>query len=109
VKVRLVVVTLVVIGLFINIAWAAGDVAAGQKAFTEKCANCHGAKGEGKDAIAKVMKIEFKPLGSKDVQAMTDADLKKTIADGMGKMKPVTGVNAKMADDIVSFVRTLKQ
>jgi hypothetical protein len=55
------------------------------------------------------MKVEFKPLGSKDVQARTDADLKKIITDGVGKMKPVTGVNAKTADDIVSFVRTLKQ
>jgi cytochrome c len=109
VKFRLVLITVVVAGLFINMAWAAGDVAAGQKAYTEKCANCHGAKGEGKDAIAKVMKVELKPLGSKDVQAHSDAELKKIITDGMGKMKAVTGVNAKMADDIVSFVRTLKQ
>ncbi len=43
----------------------------------------------------------------KEVQAKSDADLKKTILEGAGKMKPVKDVDAKSADDIVSYLRTL--
>ena len=34
----------------------AADVAAGNDLFAKKCANCHGAAGEGKDAIARCFK-----------------------------------------------------
>jgi mono/diheme cytochrome c family protein len=107
-KIRLLFVSFVIIVMFVNVTWGA-DVAAGKKAYAEKCASCHGANGEGKDTIAKVMKIEFKHLGSKEVQAKSDADLKKIITEGTGKMKPVKDVNAKMADDLVAYIRTLKQ
>ena len=56
-----------------------------------------------------MMGVTQKPLTSKEVQAKSDADLKKVIMEGQGKMKPVTGVTAKQADDIVAYVRTLKQ
>ena len=85
----------------------AADTAAGKDLFAKKCANCHGAAGEGKDAIAKMFQVEMKPLDSKEVQAKTDADLKKGILEGTGKMKPVKDVDAKSADDIVAYVRTL--
>jgi mono/diheme cytochrome c family protein len=85
----------------------AADVAAGKDLFAKKCANCHGAAGEGKDAIAKMFQVEMKPLASKEIQAKSDADLKKTILEGTGKMKPVKDVDAKNADDIVTYLRTL--
>jgi mono/diheme cytochrome c family protein len=88
---------------------AAGDAAAGKEVYTKKCASCHGAGGEGKDTIAKMLKVEFKHLGSKEVQAKTDADLKKEILEGGGKMKPVKDVDAKAADDVVTYLRTLKK
>ncbi len=81
--------------------------AEGKAVYASKCASCHGANGEGKDAIAKMMKVEMKPLSSKEVQGMSDGDLKKVILEGKGKMKPQT-VSAKQADDVVAFVRTLK-
>src|SRR5262245_19991182 len=89
--------------------FAAGDAAAGKDLYMKKCASCHGQAGEGKDAIAKTLKVEFRHLGSKEVQASSDADLKKYITEGSGKMKPVKDVDAKQADDIVAFVRTLKK
>jgi mono/diheme cytochrome c family protein len=85
----------------------AADTSAGKDLFAKKCANCHGAVGEGKDAIAKMFQVEMKPLASKEVQAKTDADLKKGILEGTGKMKPVKDIDAKSADDIVAYVRTL--
>jgi mono/diheme cytochrome c family protein len=81
----------------------------GKEVYTAKCAQCHGANGEGKPAIAKMMNVTQKALGSKEVQAKSDADLKKVILAGQGKMKPVAGVTEKQADDVVAFVRTLKQ
>src|SRR5262245_14565683 len=89
--------------------YAAGDAAAGKAEYAKKCASCHGQAGEGKDAIAKTLKVQLKHLGSKDVQGMTDADLKKIAIQGMGKMKPVKDLDEKSADNIVAYVRTLKQ
>jgi len=86
---------------------AAGNAAAGKDVFMKKCASCHGQAGEGKDAIAKTLKVELRHLGSKEVQAKSDADMKQYIVEGNGKMKAVKDVDAKQADDIIAFVRTL--
>src|ERR1043166_9060123 len=83
----------------------AADAAAGKDVYTKKCASCHGAAGEGKDSVAKLFKVELKPLTSKEIQSMSDADLKKTVLEGTGKMKPVKDVDAKAADDVVAYVR----
>jgi len=90
-------------------AFAAGDAAAGKQTFSTKCAGCHGVAGEGKDTLAKMLKVEMRPLGSKEVQSQSDADLKKVILEGRGKMKAVAGIDAKTGDDVVTYLRTLKQ
>jgi cytochrome c2 len=84
-----------------------GDTADGKAVYTKKCATCHGAAGEGKEAIAKMMKVEIRPLGSKEAQAHSDADLKKIIAEGKGKMKPVTGISDKEMTDLIAYLRSL--
>jgi mono/diheme cytochrome c family protein len=88
---------------------AAADAAAGKEVYSKKCASCHGAAGEGRDTVAKTLKVELKHLGSKEVQAKTDAELKKEATEGVGKMKPVTGIDAKAADNLVAYLRTLKK
>lgn len=86
-----------------------GDATAGKAVYASKCAMCHGAAGEGKDTMAKMLKVEFKHLGSKEVQAKTDADLKKEIDEGTGKMKPVKlAKDADMAN-LIAYMRTLKK
>ena len=92
-----------------GLAFAAGDATAGKAAYDKTCKSCHGADGTPNPAIAKSMKVEMKKLGSAEVQASSDDDLKKAITAGHGKMKPVKSVSAKAADDIVAYVRTLKQ
>src|SRR6185295_14638827 len=87
----------------------AADVAAGKDLYGKKCASCHGVSGEGKDTIAKTFKVELHHLGSKEVQAKSDADLKKVMLEGAGKMKAVKDIDAKGAEDIVAFMRTLKK
>jgi mono/diheme cytochrome c family protein len=94
-----------------SLAFAALAIAGapeGKEVFTAKCSPCHGANGEGKAAIAKMYSVTQRPLASKEVQAQSDADLKKCITAGKGKMKPVSGVTEKQADDVVAFLRTLK-
>src|SRR5207249_4343444 len=88
-------------------SFAAGNAAAGKDVFMKKCASCHGQAGEGKDTIAKTLKVELRHLGSKEVQAKSDADMKKIVLEGNGKMKPVKDVDDKVADDVIAFVRTL--
>lgn len=86
-----------------------GDAAAGKAVFTSKCALCHGPAGEGKESMAKMFKVEFKHLGSKEVQAKSDADLKKDIGEGTGKMKAVKlATDADMAN-VIAYMRTLKK
>jgi len=104
-----VIVAMIAALLWTAAAFAAGDAAAGKEVFSKKCASCHGAAGEGKETIAKQLKVEMRPLGSKEVQAKSDDDLKKGILEGVGKMKPVAGIDAKTADDLVAFMRTLKK
>jgi mono/diheme cytochrome c family protein len=87
----------------------AADVAAGKELFGKKCASCHGVAGEGKDSVAKTFKVELKHLGGKEAQSKSDAELTKIILEGAGKMKGVKDVDAKGADDVVAYMRTLKK
>ena len=93
--------------LFAVPGFAAGDAAAGKELFAKKCASCHGAAGEGKEAIAKMLKVEMRHLGDKEVQSKSDADLSKVITQGAGKMKAVSGIDDKAAGDLVAYLRTL--
>ena len=86
---------------------ALADAAAGKALYMTKCKGCHGPDGSGNPAIAKMLSVTLKPLGSKEVQAKSDDQLKKDTTAGTGKMKPVKLTDAE-ASDVVAFVRTLK-
>lgn len=88
-------------------AWAA-DAAAGKTTYSARCASCHKADGSGNAAIGKAFGVELKPLGSADVQKKSDDDLKANILQGVGKMKPVA-LSPGDADNVVAYIRTLKQ
>lgn len=87
----------------------AQDAAAGKAVYAKKCQACHAADGNGNAAMANALKVEFKPLSSDEVQKMSDADLKKVVTAGMGKMKPVAGLMPAEVDGIVAYLRTLKK
>jgi mono/diheme cytochrome c family protein len=86
--------------------FAAGDAAKGKQVFS-RCAVCHGAAGEGKEAIAKAFGVTMKHLGSKEVQSLDDAAIKKVILEGKGKMKPVP-LSDDEAQNVIAYLRTLK-
>lgn len=88
---------------------AGGDAAAGKALYDKKCATCHGPDGAGKEAMAKMLKVEFRHLGSKEVQAKKDEELRKDIVEGTGKMKPVKGLSDAELDCIIAYVRSLKK
>ena len=96
------------LGALASVAMAHAGAADGKALFASKCLTCHGPNGEGKPAIAKMLNATMRPLGSKEVQARSDAEIKATIGKGQGKMKPVAGLSASDTDDVVGFVRTLK-
>ena len=95
--------------LVLSLRLAAFDAAAGKGVYAKACKSCHGPDGAGNPAVAKMMKVEMKPLGSRDVQSKSDEDLKEVIAKGAGKMKPVTSLSDDQASVVVAFIRTLKQ
>ena len=105
---RTILITLTTIAFCVTGALAA-DAKAGQEVFTKSCKSCHGADGTPNPAIAKVMKVEMKNLGSAEVQALSDTDLAKVITDGKGKMKPVKTVSGPAVDNVVAYIRTLKK
>jgi len=93
---------MVVLALSPTAAWAA-DAAAGKAVYAAKCKACHGAEGEGNPNMAKILKVEMKPLAS------STADVKEVITKGQGKMKPVASVTGADLDNVVAYVKSLKK
>jgi len=79
----------------------------GAAIFKAKCAMCHGPDGSASTGMGKSMGL--KPLGSPEVQKMSEADLIALISNGKGKMPASKG---KLSDDEISavakYVHTLK-
>ncbi len=87
----------------------AADANAGRAVYDKSCKSCHGADGSANPNMAKMMKVEMLPLGSAQVQALSDEELAKIVTGGKGKMKPVASVTGKSVDDVVAYIRTLKK
>lgn len=83
---------------------------AGGKLYATKCASCHAKTGKGNAAMAKVFKVEPAALdmAKKATLDKSDADLAKTITDGVNKMPAYKG---KLTDadikGLVAYLRTL--
>jgi mono/diheme cytochrome c family protein len=103
----------------------AGDAAAGKAVYTGKgtCWTCHGQAGKGDGPAGKALNPAprdfsvgaFKFDADKDGKVGTDADMKLVITKGAGAfggnpaMAPWGHLSAKEIDDVIAFVRSLKQ
>jgi mono/diheme cytochrome c family protein len=105
---RTILTTVILVGLF-ALAASAADANGGQAAYDRACKSCHGPDGTPNPAIAKMMKVEIQDLKSAEVQAMSNDDLKKIIASGKGKMRPISSVSGSALDDVAAYVHTLKK
>ena len=85
-----------------------GDAKAGKATYDRQCATCHSPDGTPKDAVAKMLKVEIRHLGSKEVQARSDAEIQKIILEGYQKMKPQKLAEKDVAN-VIAHIRTLAQ
>ena len=100
-------IAMIVAALILPVSVYAADAAANPAAYQKGCKACHGAQGEGNPAIAKMLAVTLPDLRSKEVQAKSDADIKKGVLEGKGKMKPVKTLSPAEVDGAIAFVRTL--
>jgi len=100
---------LMMVPLFIAVTARGADATAGKTAYDKSCKTCHGSDGTANPAIAKTMGVTIADLKSAEVQSMSDADLKKIITTGKGKMHAVTSLSASDVDNVIAYVRTLKK
>jgi len=92
-----------VLGLTASPAFAADS---GADVFKQKCAICHGENGAGKGKVPA--------LGSAEVQAKSDADLKAATEKGVktdnGMMPGYAGkLTPEQVDAVVAYIRSLKK
>jgi mono/diheme cytochrome c family protein len=82
-----------------------GDADDGKDVYKKKCQSCHGANGE----KTTYKDQTFAAMTSKDVQGLSDADLKKESVSGKtGKMDAVKGLSPQDLADLVAYIRTMK-
>lgn len=84
-----------------------GSAKEGKAVFAQHCQMCHGDHGQGNPSLAKMMHVKMLPLSSKQVQAKSNAQLKKDITQGYKKMSPIRGLSAKQVDDVIAYIREL--
>ena len=106
---KLIITFLALMATVAGIALAA-DAKAGGDVFNKSCKSCHGEGGAVPNAaVSKMFGVPIPLLNSPEVQAKTDADIKKAITDGKGKMPAAKTVPAASVDDVVAYVRSLKK
>lgn len=86
--------------------------------FSMSCIMCHGRTGDGDGEVARKLGITIRPLGGNEVQAMSDAELRKIISEGIrdtsrsnarympGWQESLTSLQI---DDLVKLVRSMKK
>jgi mono/diheme cytochrome c family protein len=102
---RTIMMTAALAALSCTVIFAA-DATAGKAAYDKSCKSCHGADGTPNAAVAKMMKVDISDLKS---TSLSDADMKKVITEGKGKMQPVASVTGASVDNVIAYVRSLKK
>jgi mono/diheme cytochrome c family protein len=96
-------------GVLIQPAWGAGNAKAGKMVYAQKCQMCHAPDGNGNPGMAAALHVKFIPLGSPEIQKMTDAQIKEVITKGKGKMPAVQGITDADISNVIAYIRTFKK
>jgi len=97
-------------GLMLVLLLQAAAAEDGETTFKAQCAKCHGVKGDGKGHVG--LKIKPADLRSDAVQKLSDEELFKTIAYGVGHKEYAhgfarRGLSSKQIADLVTYIRAL--
>lgn len=84
-----------------------GNATTGKKVFSAHCQMCHGDHGQGNQALGKMLGATIPALSSKQVQDLSDAQIRHVVENGKLKMPPVKGLSSSDIDNVIAFVRTL--
>jgi len=77
---------------------------AGATTFKSKCILCHGPDGSGNTPLGK--QLQAANLGSKDVQKLSNAELRKVVHDGRANMPAFADqLSTEEIDQVIQFVR----
>ena len=124
---KMIIATVALSGFILPGMALAGDAAAGNAKFQELCVSCHGTggKGDGPTGLALAgagqpaprdfTVGDFKLDTDKDGTAGTDVDLKNVVSKGAlvyggsAMMAPVLGLSDADLDNLVAFIRSLKE
>jgi len=123
----LLIIAAFAIGSVIPTTAFAGDAAAGKTKFLQLCVACHGESGKGDGPTGLALKAAGQPAPrdftvgefvldpDKDGTKGSDADLKEVITKGAlvfggsPLMAPIAGLSDADLDNLVAFIRSLKQ
>jgi mono/diheme cytochrome c family protein len=84
------------------------STSAGESLFKSHCVMCHGSDGAGNTTMGKQLKAQN--LHSKEVQKLTEVEIKNVILNGKGNMPPFDGqVSSDEAGQIAHYVHTLSK
>lgn len=92
-----------------------GKAARGKAIFQQRCAICHGDKGDGKSAVAQVSRVKPRDFTNGQIMAtITDRELYLAVRDGgpaVGKSAQMLGFSGILSEqeirDVAAFVRSL--
>ena len=83
-----------------------GKPAAGASIFKSKCVLCHAADGSGNTPLGK--QLQAADLRSKDVQKLSDAEMRKIVHDGQANMPPFADqISNEEIAGVVKYIRAL--
>jgi cytochrome c oxidase cbb3-type subunit III len=92
-----------------------GKAARGKAIFQQRCAVCHGDKGDGRSAVAQVSRVKPRDFTNGQIMAtITDRELYLAVRDGgpaVGKSAQMLGFSGILSEreirDVAAFVRSL--
>ena len=88
------------------LAGGEGNVTAGKAVYMDQCSICHGEDASGKTSVAKSLGATIPDYRSKQVQSLTDPDIRRVITKGEGSMPPVGNLSEADITNLIAFIRS---